>query len=134
MAARTTAAVSFAIVFIFGVGCSWRGAGPNGSSRGGCADNVSSCGAVLTLSNCSLARLLEQAFFLGFRPRLLGIQLTGGLARTVARQIDTRPKVPHATYGNPGVTSVSWNFHAVQANTFGRVLNSYPDAEHYVDL
>jgi hypothetical protein len=30
MAARTTAVVSFAICFIFGVGCSWRGAVANG--------------------------------------------------------------------------------------------------------
>jgi hypothetical protein len=30
MAARTTAVVSFAICFIFGVGCCWRGAVANG--------------------------------------------------------------------------------------------------------
>jgi hypothetical protein len=35
MAARTTAAVSFAIFFIFGVGCSWRGAVANCGSWGG---------------------------------------------------------------------------------------------------
>jgi hypothetical protein len=40
MAARTTAVVSFAICFIFGVGCSWRGAVANGGgSWGGCVDN-----------------------------------------------------------------------------------------------
>ena len=37
MAARTTAVVSFAICFIFGVRCSWRGAVANGGgSWGGC--------------------------------------------------------------------------------------------------
>ena len=48
MAARTTAVVSFAIFFIFGVGCSWRA---NGGSWGGCVDNGGSCGVVLKLSN-----------------------------------------------------------------------------------
>jgi hypothetical protein len=43
MAARTTAVISFAICFIFGVGCSWRGAVANGGSWGGCVDNGSSC-------------------------------------------------------------------------------------------
>ncbi len=47
MAARTTAVISFAIFFIFGVGCSWRGAVANGGSWGGCVDNGSSCGVVL---------------------------------------------------------------------------------------
>jgi len=51
MAARTTAVVSFAIFFIFGVGCSWRGAVANGGSWGGCVDKESSCGGVLKLSN-----------------------------------------------------------------------------------
>ena len=51
MAARTTAVVSFAICFIFGVGCSWRGAVANGGSWGGCVDNEGSCGGVLKLSN-----------------------------------------------------------------------------------
>jgi hypothetical protein len=59
MAARTTAVVSFAICFIFGVGCSWRGAIANGGSWGGCVDNAGSCGVVLKLS---LARSLEYAF------------------------------------------------------------------------
>jgi hypothetical protein len=41
MAARTTAVVSFAICFIFGVGCSWRGAVANGGcSWGGCVDKL----------------------------------------------------------------------------------------------
>ena len=61
-AARTTAVVSFAICFIFGVGCSWRGAVANGGSWGGCVDNAGSCGVVLKLSNRSLARSLEYAF------------------------------------------------------------------------
>jgi hypothetical protein len=52
MAARTTAVVSFAICFIFGVGCSWRGAVANGDgSWGGCVDNGSSCGVAFKLSN-----------------------------------------------------------------------------------
>jgi len=51
MAARTTAVVSFAIFFIFGVGCSWRGAVANGGSWGGCVDNGSSCGVAFKLSN-----------------------------------------------------------------------------------
>ena len=51
MAARTTAIVSFAIFFIFGVGCSWRAAVANGGSWGGCVDNAGSCGVVLKLSN-----------------------------------------------------------------------------------
>jgi hypothetical protein len=78
MAARTTAVVSFAIRFIFGVGCSWRG---DGGSRGGCADNGSSCGVVLKLSNRFFGALAGARFFFGFRPRLLGIRVTSGLAR-----------------------------------------------------
>jgi hypothetical protein len=62
MAARTTAVVSFAIFFIFDVGCSWRGAVANGGSWGGCVDNGSSCGVVLKLSNRFLARSLDHAF------------------------------------------------------------------------
>ena len=58
MAVRTTAVVSFAIFFIFGVDCSWRAAVANGGSWGGCVDNGSSRGA---------------RFFFGFRPRILGI-------------------------------------------------------------
>jgi polar amino acid transport system substrate-binding protein len=73
MAARTTAVVSFAIFFIFGVGCSWRGAVGNGGSGGGCVDNGSSCGVVLKLSNRFFAALAGARFFFGFRPRLLGI-------------------------------------------------------------
>src|SRR6516164_1014401 len=61
MAARTTAVVSFAILFIFGVGCSWRGAVANGGS----------CGVVLKLSNRFFGA--RARFFFGFRPRLLGI-------------------------------------------------------------
>ena len=71
MAARTTAVVSFAIFFIFGVGCSWRGAVANGGSWGGCVDNGSSCGVVLKLSNRFFGA--RARFFFGFRPRLLGI-------------------------------------------------------------
>src|SRR6266550_7834389 len=81
MAARTTAVVSFAIRFIFGVGCSWRGAVANGGSRGGCADNGSSCGVVLELSNRFFGALAGARLFFGFRPRLLGIRVTSGLAR-----------------------------------------------------
>jgi hypothetical protein len=73
MAARTTAVVSFAIFFIFGVGCSWRGAVANGGSWGGCVDNGSSCGVVSNLSNRFFGALAGSRFFFGFRPRLLGI-------------------------------------------------------------
>src|SRR6478736_697743 len=73
MAARTTAVVSFAICFIFGVGCSWRGAVANGGSWGGCVDNAGSCGVVLKLSNRFFGALAGARFFFGFRPRLLGI-------------------------------------------------------------
>ena len=73
MAARTTAVVSFAICFIFGVGCSWRGAVADGASWGGCVDNGSSCGVVFKLSNRFFGALAGARFFFGFRPRLLGI-------------------------------------------------------------
>jgi hypothetical protein len=84
MAARTTAVVSFAICFIFGVGCCWRGAVANGggscggcvdneSSCGGCVDNGSSCGVAFKLSNRFFGALAGARFFFGFRPRLLGI-------------------------------------------------------------
>src|SRR5262249_29369707 len=73
MAARTTAVVSFAIFFIFGGGCSWRGAVANGDSWGGCVDNGSSCGVGLKLSNRFFGALAGARFFFGFRPRLLGI-------------------------------------------------------------
>src|SRR5262249_35795380 len=74
MAARTTAVVSFAICFIFGVGCSWRGAVANGGgSLGGCVDNGSSCGVTPKLSNRFFGALAGARFFFGFRPRLLGI-------------------------------------------------------------
>ena len=73
MAARTTAIVSFAIFFIFGVGCSWRGAVAGCGSWGGCVDNGSSCGVVLKLSNRFFGALAGACFFFGFRPRLLGI-------------------------------------------------------------
>src|SRR5215475_2834427 len=73
MAARTTAVVSFAIFFIFDVGCSWRGAVANGGSWGGCVDNAGSCGVVLKLSNGFFGALAGVRFFFGFRPRLLGI-------------------------------------------------------------
>jgi hypothetical protein len=81
MVARTTAVVSFAIRFIFGVGCSWRGAVANGGSRGGCSDNGSSCGVVLKLFNGLFGALAGARFFFGFRPRLLGIRVTSGLDR-----------------------------------------------------
>src|SRR5262249_50186324 len=71
MAARTTAVVSFAIFFTFGVGCSWHGAVAKGGSWGGCVDNGSSCGVVLKLSNRFFGA--RARFFFGFRPRLLGI-------------------------------------------------------------
>src|SRR5215471_9877169 len=73
MAARTTAIVGFAIFFIFGVGCSWRGAVAGCGSWGGCVDNGSSCGVVLKLSNRFFGALAGARFFFGFRPRLLGI-------------------------------------------------------------
>ena len=73
MAARTTAVVSFAIIFIFGVGCSWRGTVANGGSWGGCVDNGSSCGVAFKLSNRFFGALAGARFFFGFRPRLLGI-------------------------------------------------------------
>ena len=84
MAARTTAVVTFAIRFIFGVGCSWRAAVANGASRGGgCADNAGSCGAVLELSD-GFGALAGARFFFGFRPRLLGIRVTSGLVRSAS--------------------------------------------------
>src|SRR5262250_2792447 len=73
MAARTTAIATFAILFIFGVGCSWRGAVAGCSPWGGCVDNGSSCGVVLKLSNRFFGALAGARFFFGFRPRLLGI-------------------------------------------------------------
>ena len=74
MAARTTAIATFAILFIFGVGCSWRGAVANGGgSWGGCVDNGSSCGVAFKLSNRFFGALAVARFFFGFRPRLLGI-------------------------------------------------------------
>jgi hypothetical protein len=73
MAATTTAAASFASFFIFGVGCSWRGAVGNGGSWAGCVDNGRSCGVVLKLSNRFFGALAGARFFFGFRPRLLGI-------------------------------------------------------------
>src|SRR6516165_5961660 len=73
MAARTTAVVSFAILFIFGMGCSWRGAVANGGSWGCCVDNGSSCGVVLKLSIGFFGALAGARFFFGFRRRLLGI-------------------------------------------------------------
>jgi hypothetical protein len=69
MAARTTAVVSFAICFIFGVGCSWRGAVGSGGSCGGCVDNGSSCGVAFKLSNRLFGALAGARFFFGFRPR-----------------------------------------------------------------
>ena len=73
MAARTTAVVSFAICFIFGVGCSWCGAVAKGGSWGGCVDNGGSCGVVSKLSDGLSGALAGARFFFGFRPRLLGI-------------------------------------------------------------
>jgi len=74
MAARTTAVVSFAIFFIFGVGRSWRGAVANGGgSWGGCVDNGGSRGVAFKLSNRFFGALAGARFFFGFRPRLLGI-------------------------------------------------------------
>jgi len=72
IAARTTAVASFAICFIFDVGC-WRGAVANGGSWGGCVDNGSSCDVALELSNRFFGALAGARFFFGFRPRLLGI-------------------------------------------------------------
>jgi hypothetical protein len=72
MAARITAVVTFAICFIFNVGCSWRAAVAKGGSWGGRVDNGGSCG-VLKLSNGLFGALVGARFFFGFRPRLLGI-------------------------------------------------------------
>ena len=83
IAARTKAVVSFAIGLVFGVGCCWRGAVANGASRGGCADNMGSCGAVLELSNAFFGAFAGARFFFGFRPRLFGIRVTNGLAGSV---------------------------------------------------
>jgi hypothetical protein len=101
MAARTTAVVSFAIRFIFGVRCSWRGAVTNGGSRGGCSDNGSSCGAVLELSNRFFGALAGARFFFGFRPRLLGIWVTSELDRIryVAIRFSPMPPKPPDGYG-----------------------------------
>jgi hypothetical protein len=72
MAARTTAAVSFANRFILNVDCSPR-AVANGGSWGGCVDNGGSCGVVLKLSSRFFGALAGARLFFGFRPRLLGI-------------------------------------------------------------
>ena len=78
MAARTTAVVSFAICFIFGVRCSWRGAVANGGgSWGGCVDNGRSCGVAFKLSTRFFGALARVRFFFGFRPRLLGLGKQG---------------------------------------------------------
>ena len=61
MAARTTAVVSFAIFFIFDVGCSWRGAVANGGSWVGCVDNGSSCGVVLERSAAAVRERIRTA-------------------------------------------------------------------------
>src|SRR5260221_5442538 len=73
MTARTTAVVSFAICFIFGVGCSWRGAVANGGSWGGCVDNAGSCGGVVKLSNRFFCALAGVRFFFRFRPPPFGL-------------------------------------------------------------
>ena len=73
MAASTRAVVSFAIFFIFGVDCSWRGAVANDGSWGGCVDGGGSCGVALKLSNRFFGAVAGARFFFGFRPRLLGI-------------------------------------------------------------
>ena len=73
IAARTTAVVSFAICFIFGVGCSSRGPVADGGSWGGCVDNAGSCCVGLKLSNRFFGALVGVRLFFGFRPRLLGI-------------------------------------------------------------
>src|SRR5215469_2779558 len=90
MAARTTAVVSFAIFFIFDVGCSWRGAVANGGSWGGCVDNEGSCGVVLKLSNRFFGALAGVRFFFGFRPRLLGIgkQFTRSIEQALPGLVD----------------------------------------------
>jgi len=72
MAATTTAVVSFTILFIFGVGCSWRGAVGNGGSWGGCVDNGSSCGVVLKLSNRFFGALTGARFFFRFPSAAFG--------------------------------------------------------------
>jgi hypothetical protein len=73
MAARTIAVVSFAICFVLGVDCCWRGAVANGGSWGTCVDNGGFCGAVLKLSDRFFGTVAGARFFFGFRPRLLGI-------------------------------------------------------------
>jgi len=96
MAARTTAVVSFAIFFIFGVGCSWRGVVANGGSWGGRVDNGSSCGVVLKLSNRFFGALAGARFFFGFRPRLLGI----GKQRVGTDQVGRSPETIGSTCRN----------------------------------
>src|SRR5215469_14136869 len=99
MAARTTAIATFAILFIFGVGCSWRGAVAGCSPWGGCVDNGSSCGVVLKLSNRFFGALAGARFFFGFRPRLLGIgkhwigtdHADRGLTYSASRQMRSTP-------------------------------------------
>ena len=103
MAARTTAVVSFAICFIFGVDCSWRGAVANGGgSWGGCVDNGSSCGVVLKLSNRFFGALAGARFFFGFRPRLLGIgKLSCTIILPLRAQGDAGSPVRPVTIGAP---------------------------------
>ena len=90
MAARTTAIATFAIFFIFGVGCSWRGAVARCGPWGGCVDNGRSCGVVLKLSKRFFGALAGARFFFGFRPRLLGIgkqpMLADGLAIAIVME------------------------------------------------
>ena len=86
IAARTTAVVTFAICFIFDVGCSCCGAVVKGASRGGCADDAGASGAVLELFNALFGTLAGARFFFGFRPRLLGIRVTSGVVRSGIRR------------------------------------------------
>jgi hypothetical protein len=96
MPARTTAVASFAIFFIFDVGCCWRGAVANGGFWGGCVDNGSSCGLVLKLSNRFFGALAGARFFFGFRPRLLGI----GKQRVGTDQVVRSPETIGSTCRN----------------------------------
>ena len=86
----------FAIFFIFGVGCSWRGVVANGGSWGGRVDNGSSCGVVLKLSNRFFGALAGARFFFGFRPRLLGI----GKQRVGTDQVGRSPETIGSTCRN----------------------------------
>ena len=121
MAARTTAVVSFAIFFIFGVGCSWRGAVANGGSWGGCVDNGSSGGVVLKLSNRFFGA--RARFFFGFRPRLLGI----GEQWVGTDQVGRSPETIGSTCRNTATPDCC-------SGSFRSCVHEHADAPHALGL